>query len=85
MTIPDSVTSIGTEVFRNCIGLTSVTFDCFDISTAKSQITNNSIFGEVFYDPNTWEPIEKTFPVTCIDGSFNVTFGTDGSITFTDL
>ena len=43
------------------------------------------MFGDAFYDPDTGEPIEKTFLVTCTDGAFNVTFGTDYSITFQDL
>lgn len=85
VTIPDSVTSIGEEAFSGCNGLTSVTFDCFDVSTTKSQITRNYIFGTAFYDIRSWEIIEKTFLVTCTDGSFNVTFNTDFSIIFQDL
>ena len=85
VTIPDSVTSIGEWAFEGCTGLTSVTINCFDVSTTKSLITSNYMFGNVFYDPDTGEPFEKTFLVTCTDGAFNVTFGTDGSITFQDL
>ena len=86
VTIRGSATSIGKEAFGSCIGLTSMTFDGFDVSTAKSLITSDQIFGDAFYDPDLCAPIEKTFLVTCADdGAFNVTFGTDYSITFQDL
>lgn len=85
VTIPASVTSIGDWAFHWCNGLTSVTINCFDVSTTKSLIINNHIFGSEFYDPDTGDTIEKTFLVTCTNGAFNVTFGTDYSITFTDL
>ena len=87
LTIPNSVMSIEYHAFEDCSGLINVTFDGFDKSTIKSKITGDDylIFGEVFYDPDTDEEIEKTFHINCIDGSFNVTFGTDYSITFTDL
>ena len=85
VTIPNSVTSIGNSAFGGCSGLTSVTINCFDVSTTKSLITNNLIFGEAFFDPETGNTIEKTFLVTCTNGSFNVTFGADYSITFQDL
>lgn len=84
MTIPDNVTNIGGSAFEYCNGLTSVTFNNFDVSTTKTKITENHIFGTEFYDENN-ELIEKTFRVNCTNGSFDVTFGTDGSITFTDL
>lgn len=82
VTIPYSVTSIGKDAFCYCNGLTNVTVDCFDVSTTKSLITDNHMFGEAFYGPTTWEPIKKTFAVICTDGSFNVTFGRDYSIAF---
>jgi hypothetical protein len=84
VTIGSGVTYIGWETFAVCSGLTSMTFNNFDVSTTKTEITKSYILGTDFYDEN-WNRIEKTIRVNCTDGSFDMTFGTDSSITFTDL
>ena len=52
ITIPNNVTSIGENTFYGCNGLTRVTFNNFDVSTTKTQITENHIFGTKFHDEN---------------------------------
>ena len=86
MTIPSSVSSVTSIKYNafHCISLTSITFNGFTKNQVKSLTTENSIFGG-FYDPDTDEPIAKSFTAVCTDGSMTINFTTDDTITFTDL
>lgn len=85
-TIPNSVTCIGSYAFSNCGGLLSVVFENWNKQTVKSKMTTSPdyIFGDAFYD-SSYMLYEKTFTITCTDGSFSATFDSAGGITFTDL
>lgn len=85
MTIPDSVTSIGSSAFDGCRGLTSMTFNSFTKNEVKTLTTSDYIFGETFYYEGN--PMEKSFTAICTDGSMTVHFSADdpATITFTDL
>ena len=87
VTIPNDVTSIGVWAFYNCSDLVSVTFDGFNKNQVKSMTTEDFIFGEVFFDPDTDEPMAKSFTAVCTDGSMTVHFSAEepATITFTNL